>query len=346
MSDFPVNPDQLSTDWLSDVLGYKVNHYKLELLGEGGGLLGLVTRLHLEAAEGPASMIAKFPTQAPENRAVAETYDMYGREYRFYTQVAPTVPLRAPACYYARFNPENSDFVLLLEDLQDYRLGDQVEGCSASEAHQIIESIASLHRNTWQPDHLTEILQHDRPYQREGMIGGFQVGWPVVLEQFPHLFTEDIIKTVAKMPDHVNPLLDKIYQGPLVIAHGDLRLDNIFFSDIDIALVDYQAVCKAAPEHDLAYFVTQSLGDDVRQTEDWLAIYHAHLTSEGIDYDIETSRERYRLCAMYFVCYAVIIAGTLDTANERGRQLAETLLGNSIRSLTEMNAYELISKEK
>ena len=178
------------------------------------------------------------------------------------------------------------------------------------------------------------------------MIGGFQVGWPVVLEQFPHLFTEDIIKTVAKMPDHVNPLLDKIYQGPLVIAHGDLRLDNIFFSDIDIALVDYQAVCKAAPEHDLAYFVTQSLGDDVRQTEDWLAIYHAHLTSEGIDYDIETSRERYRLCAMYFVCYAVIIAGTLDTANERGRQLAETLLGNSIRSLTEMNAYELISKEK
>ena len=46
---------------------------------------------------------------------------------------------------------------------------------------------------------------------------------------------------------------------------------------------------------------------------------------------------------MYFLCYSVIIAGTLDPANERGRQLAETLLGNSIRSLKELNALELIA---
>jgi hypothetical protein len=40
----------------------------------------------------------------------------------------------------------------------------------------------------------------------------------------------------------------------------------------------------------------------------------------------------------------VIIAGTLDQANERGRNLAETLLGNSLRSVVELDALKLLSQ--
>ena len=108
--------------------------------------------------------------------------------------------------------------------------------------------------------------------------------------------------------------------------------------------MDYQAVSKAAPEHDLAYFVTQSLSDEVRCAEDWVAVYHQHLTSEGLKYPLNASRERYRYCALYLTCYAVIIAGTLDQANKRGRNLAETLLGNSLRSLAELDALKLLSQ--
>lgn len=347
MSTFPTRPEALTPEWLTEKLGYLVSSFDVELLGEGGGLLGLVTRLHVESPQGRHSIIAKFPTQTEENRAVATIYDMYGREFRFYTQVAPHVPLRAPACYHAEFNPENSDFVLLLEDLQGFRLGDQVAGCTNAEAHQVIKSIASLHRNTWQPDHITDIKQHDMRYQREGMIGGFSVGWPVVKSDFTAVLNNAIsasdIDKLESLPDNVNRLLDEIHDGPLVIGHGDLRLDNIFFSDTSNALVDYQAVSKASPEHDVAYFVSQSLSDDVRQSEDWLAVYHGHLTSEGIDYPLEVSRERYQRCALYLLCYAVIIAGTLDQANERGRKLAETLLGNSLRTLKELDAFSLLT---
>ena len=345
MASFPTTVEQLTNDWLSESIGTTVSAFTVARLGEGVGVLGLVTRVHLESESGPETLIAKFPSLSADNRVVADTYDMYGREYRFYTQIAPTVPLRAPACYHAEFDPDSRDFVLLLEDLTGYRIGDQVEGCTLSEAHQVVESIASLHRNTWQPDHITDIKQHDEPYQREGMIGGYKIGWPVVLEQFPEMFDDELINHGAQIPDHINRLLDEIHKGPLVIAHGDVRLDNIFFSDDGIALVDFQAVCKAAPEHDLAYFVTQSLADDVRQAEDWLAVYHSHLTAEGIDYPLSDSRDRYKLCALYFICYAVIIAGTLDTANERGRRLAETLLGNSLRSIRELNAFEFINQE-
>jgi hypothetical protein len=348
LSSFPTSPEELSPQWLTDKLGYQVTSFHIEALGEGGGLLGLVTRLHLDANEGPSTLIAKFPTKTEGNRAVATIYDMYAREYRFYTQVAPNVPMRSPACYHAELNEQNSDFVLLLEDLQGFELGDQVKGCSVGQAHQVIDSIASLHRNTWQPGHITDIKPHDMPYQREGMVGGFLVGWPVVKADFADVLeaaiTPQQIALLDTMPDQVNRLLDIIHDGPLVIGHGDVRLDNIFFSEHGNALVDYQAVSKAAPEHDLAYFVTQSLADDVRGAEDWLAIYHQHLTSEGLSYPLDDSRERYRYCALYLACYAVIIAGTLDQANERGRNLAETLLGNSLRSLVELDALKLLSQ--
>lgn len=348
MSSFPTSPEELSPQWLTDKLGYNVTSFHVEALGEGGGLLGLVTRLHLDANEGPKTLIAKFPTKSEGNRAVATVYDMYAREYRFYTQVAPNVPMRSPACYHAELNEQNSDFVLLLEDLQGFELGDQVKGCSVDQAHQVIQSIASLHRNTWQPDHITDIKPHDMPYQRDGMIGGFMVGWPVVKTDFINVLeaavTPQQIAALDTMPDQVNRLLDIIHAGPLVIGHGDVRLDNIFFSKDGNALVDYQAVSKAAPEHDLAYFVTQSLADEVRCAEDWVAVYHQHLTREGLEYPLDTSRERYRYCALYLACYAVIIAGTLDQANERGRNLAETLLGNSLRSLVELDALQLLSR--
>ena len=348
MSSFPTSPEEISAQWLTDKLGYEIESFNIEALGEGGGLLGLVTRLHLKASEGPKTLIAKFPTKTEGNRAVATTYDMYAREYRFYTQVAPNVPMRSPACYHAELNEQNSDFVLLLEDLQGFELGDQVKGCSVDQAHQVIQSIASLHRNTWQPDHIIDIKQHDMPYQRDGMTGGYQVGWPVVKTDFADVLetaiTPQQIALLDTMPDQVNRLLDIIHDGPLVIGHGDLRLDNIFFSKDGNVLVDYQAVSKAAPEHDLAYFVTQSLSDDVRCAEDWVAVYHQHLTSEGLDYPLDTSRQRYCYCALYLVCYAVIIAGTLDQANERGRNLAETLLGNSLRSVVELDALKLLSQ--
>ena len=187
------------------------------------------------------------------------------------------------------------------------------------------------------------------PYQRQGMIGGFQLGWPVVKTEFAEVLESAItpqqITLLDTMPDQVNRLLDIIHDGPLVIGHGDLRLDNIFFAEDSYALVDYQAISKASPEHDIAYFVTQSLSDEVRNAEDWVSVYHDHLTSDGIDYSLATSRERYRYCALYLVCYAVTIAGTLDQANERGRKLAETLLGNSLRSVAELEAFGLLLQQ-
>ena len=338
--EFPTAPEQLTTAWLSEVLGYQVDDFRVEEFGAGAGIIGMVTRVHLTSEHGPDSIIAKFPSPAEENRAVAATYDMYQREINFYQDLAQHISLRVPDCYYARFNPEANLFVLLMEDLKDLRIGDQVAGCSEQDARLVIEGIAKLHASTWRTDR--PIVSHNNPSQRDGMIGGFGVGWPVVSEKFADLITPDIAERATRVPDLVPALLERMCSDPICVVHADVRLDNVFFDDDEIVLVDWQSVCTSAPEQDLAYFVTQSLSDEVRNAQDWVAVYHQALTGQGIDYDLEDCRKRYQVSALYLLCYAVVIAGTLDLANERGMQLGRTLFGNAMRSLVEIKAFDLV----
>ena len=337
---FPVNADSLTNSWLSTALGVEVKGFRVEYFGEGAGIIGLVTRVHLDSDGGPDSIIAKFPSPAEENRAVAATYDMYGREVNFYKYLASQIDLRVPDCYYAEMNPETAEFILLLEDLKDLRIGDQVAGCNEADARMVIAGMAKLHASTWRTKQL--LVSHNNPAQCAGMQAGFEMGWPVVCEQFPDLIPADVKDIAATLPQHVPNLLEQMCVEPICAVHADVRLDNVFFGDDEIALVDWQSVCTSAPEQDLAYFVTQSLSDEVRNAEDWVALYHQQLTAEGIDYSLEQCRERYRVSAMYLLCYATVIAGTLDLGNERGMALGRTLFGNAMRSLVELNAFELL----
>jgi hypothetical protein len=338
---FPASADALSQEWLASALGYNVTSFNVEYFGEGTSIIGMVTRVHIDGDNGPTSIIAKFPSPAAENRAVAAAYDMYSREVNFYQNIAPHIQLRVPDCYFAEFNPQTLDFIILMEDLQSMRIGDQVAGCSEEDARLVIAGIAKLHASTWQTTQL--IVSHNNPGQRDGMIGGFQIGWPVVCKQFPDLIPAGVAELAERMPEHVAGLLDTMCTEPVCITHADMRLDNIFFGTDEIALVDWQSACTSAPEQDLAYFVTQSLSDEVRNAQDWVALYHAELTNNGIEYDLLRCRERYRVTALYLLCYAVVIAGTLDLGNERGLALGRTLFGNAMRSLTELDAFSLLA---
>jgi hypothetical protein len=347
MANFPTSIETLTPTWLSSALGRKVRGFAAERFGEGAGVIGLVCRIHLELDsedQGPPSVIAKFPSPIAENRFVAETYDMYGREVNFYQHIAHRVALRTPRCYFAAFDPQTNDFVLLIEDLRDYRMGDQVAGCTLGEAKEILAALAALHASSWQPADLPDVIVHDNPMQRDGMIAGFKLGWPAVVERFPDLLPERTRRIGERFPERVPALLGLMCQAPVCLAHGDVRIDNVFFGDDEIALVDWQGVCLSAPEHDVAYFITQSVPVHVRSQEDLLAHYHRELTGRGIDYSLEDCRRRYEICALYLLCYAVVIAGTLDMGNDRGVRLARDILAGSMAALDEMSAFRLIGE--
>lgn len=349
---FPTHPDQLSSAWLSDVLGFAVHDYEVTFFSEGAGVMAWVTRLLLEVDAGkPRSIIAKFPSPAQVNRDVAAVYDMYGREVQYYQEVNQQVELRAPNCYYAAIDVATQDFVLLLEDLGEMEIGDQVAGCPLPEAKSVIRTLANFHASTWAARDFPQLSSHNNEAQREGMKAGFAVGWPVVLEQFGEQVPSEVRELAGRMPEAVDALLDRMCQPPICLSHADVRLDNIFFSATpnadggrEVALVDWQSICTSAPEHDIAYFITQSLAPEVRAQEDLVAYYHQQLLAAGIDYSIQQCRDRFRVCALYLLCYAVVISGTLDLGNERGQALGRTIIGNTFSSLQALDAFSLLEE--
>lgn len=359
---YPTSPEAVTTQWLSEQLGREVTNLDVKAFGEGAGIIGQVTRATFDNVRQSAgqsedpnqplsdSVIIKFPSAAPENRGVAIHYNMYGREADFYRDYAATIPVRVPACWAVEFDAGSHDFVLVLEDLQGFRLGDQVAGASLADAEAAVTAIAQMHAASWNVS-LPGLISHNNPAQVEGMVAGFELGWPVVLEKLRHLVPEVAVQKGPKLPANVQQLLDRMTQGPQSLVHADVRLDNLFFATdpkaVDqVALIDWQSVCSCCGEQDLAYFLTQSLPSELLAShgDGLIERYHAQLLESGVSgYSLEECRKRYKASAMYLMCYAVVISGTLDLGNERGAALGAALLGRSLSALDALDAFDLLS---
>jgi len=345
---YPVTPEAVTSDWLSRQLGREVSDLAVTAFGEGAGIIGQVTRANFTSDGSRSSVIIKFPSSAPENRGVAMHYNMYGREADFYREYAAHVPVRVPAAYAVEFDSQTHDFVLVLEDLQGYRLGDQVAGAQLADAKATVITIARMHAATWNVD-LPRLISHNNPAQIGGMIEGFGVGWPVVQEKLAHLIPEAALAKGDLLPANVAALLARMSSGPQSLVHADVRLDNLFFAeqgDADgVALIDWQSVCSCCGEQDLAYFLTQSLPPELLRAEGeaLISLYHETLLANGAsDYSLDECHARYRDSALYLMCYAVVISGTLDLGNERGAALGAALLGRCLAALDDLDAYSLL----
>ena len=207
MTNFPITPDTVTATWLSDVLGFTVKGFKVIRFAEGTGILSMVTRVQLVTApNNPQSIIAKFPSPDISTRAITDTYGMYAREVMFYQSIADKVELRTPRCLYTALDPENNNFIMLLEDLGHLAVGDHVSGCTLTEAKYVLSALARLHASTWQASEFPNLISHNNPNQVAGQINGFQVGWPKVNKLYPELIPESAQIAGEKMPGAVGRL--------------------------------------------------------------------------------------------------------------------------------------------
>jgi len=211
-----------------------------------------------------------------------------------------------------------------------------------AEVRAVLSAVAGLHASTWRTTRFPRVISHNNPAQRDGMIYAFEVGWPAVNAKFPELIPDSARVAGEKMTGAVGRLLEEMCRDPVCLTHVDVRLDNLFFDGDEVVFVDWQSVCTSAPEQDVAYFITQSVPPSVREKEDLVAYYHAERVGHGVEYGLARCRERYRLCGLYLMCFAVSIAGQLDPGNERGQALGRVLLGNAMSALDEMDAFALL----
>jgi aminoglycoside/choline kinase family phosphotransferase len=360
----PAGPQDLTPEWLTDALrvggvisGLKVTSLVKEVLGEGAGFMGQLVRVRLEydtdAPDAPRSLIAKFPSNLPENRQVADAFRFYEREIRFYEEIARDVELRTPRCYYSDMDTEAGRFVLLIEDLDPARCGDQLTGCLEHEAALAITNLARFHASWLENPRLSEIEWMpaiDVPWYTQAVLDSYAQIWPQFLQRFGEKLSPQMVATGERLGEKAGEIMQEMAAPPRTIIHGDYRLDNLFFGTEEgkpsLAVADWQIASRGRGVFDVAYFMSGGVPADLRRAHEirMLKDYHRILTDNGsaAGYDFDECLRDYRKSVVFCLVYPVIGGGSVDMGNERGVALWDTWLDRNVAAIEDLNAAETI----
>ena len=137
----PRTPDEITSQWLSAVLGTQVRAATVTPIGTGQtGATYRVTVTYAQRTALPETFAIKLPAQ---DDAVRERVALgYRSEVEFYTDVADKVAIPVPGCFHSDITDDGTDFVLVLADMAPAVQGDQIAGCTEQEAGLAVEALA------------------------------------------------------------------------------------------------------------------------------------------------------------------------------------------------------------
>jgi hypothetical protein len=348
---FPVDPQFVTPEWLSEILGGEVRECRLEQIGIGVGLLGRVYRVHLDGSNVPASVVVKLPTLDQQARtALCEDLEFYLREVRFYNEIGLANPLPPARPYFAAFDEATHDFILVLEDLGRLRVTDQNAGCTPADAEAVVDAIARHHVHWWESDRLATLpwLMALTSSPFPGVLAAnAAAAWPRFVELVGTELSPKMRAFGQRLPSLVHWYCEQIARPPRTFIHGDLRLDQLFFAvgpeDPPVTALDWQISTAGRGAYDLAYFLSQSLRTDTRRACENALIdrYRGRLAEHGIDYPASELLRDYRLTVAWCFLYPLIAAGRIEVANDRQLDLLHTMVNGAATAIEDHDALAL-----
>ncbi len=122
-------------------------------------------------------------------------------------------------------------------------------------------------------------------------------------------------------------LIDRCAAGPHTFVHGDVRLDNVFFTPgtNDFALIDFQLSLKCRGVYDVVWLLATSMDVDVQDehAERLLMRYHSALAANGVEWDEADFRNAAAEQAAYLLSGPLSLVGTFDFAEAGDGRAAE-----------------------
>jgi hypothetical protein len=365
MPSLPRTPEELTPAFLTDALrscgalggSNSVASFEWTRLGEGVGFIGIIARCELRYekpnADAPQTIIAKFPSTDEGARTIGNMYGLYEREVRFYSDVAADAGLATPRCYFAAWDSDAAQSVLLLEDLSRFgRIGDQIAGCSADEAMLACTELARFHARWSDPAKLASIpwLQEGAEIIRAAMTQIYPSSVGVFLERHGSRLDASVRAAVPSLNDAVMQMADTaLSRVPQVIAHGDYRLDNLFFPDagapFKIAALDWQSPNRAWGTYDVAYFMSGSMPPAQRRAceEKVLRAYHDTFSRECHGtYPYEQFFDDYRRSLLVYLAIFVVNGATLELSNQRAVDLFDVIFERLNAAILDLDALAML----
>lgn len=319
--------------WLTDVLttqgllsdGVQVAQATQEQIGGGVGMMSELARLHLSytaPCSAPPTLVAKFASQNPTNRAVSMDFHVYEREVRYFQELDSQTNLISPKMYFVAIDGDN--FVMIMEDLGDYRCGDQAMGADLQDTQRALDALVQLHAPFWEKaDHLSWVPGVAHSYHADNLYNFVQVGWPEMMNRFGDFVDPAIHAKRDEFFAAIRDLQTGMFARPRTFLHGDFRMENFFFGDApdqqDIIIFDFQGPLLGKGMVDVALLLCHSTRKDVRRQHEVALIrrYVQGLGDAGIEYNHEQAWQDYLDAILYSWLYTGVVAGTLDASDPK-----------------------------
>ena len=360
MTTIPKHHDDVTVEWLNEILheageSATVESFERRPMSEGVGMMATIEMLDLTYAdgEGPDTVVVKLPATNEANLGVALAFDLYRREALFYRDIAERTSASTPKMFFADAT-DAERFALVMEDLRAYRLGDQVQGCGLEDAMAAMTTLGELHAPFWdrvdRPEF--EFIPYETPSTHgDALRDGSRAGWDPMVETFGDAVPEPMRAVRDRFLDAVPAMQSWLVQAPSTVVHGDFRMDNLFFGDDDgldpMMVIDWQGCLRSKGVRDVAYFLTQSVPTDVRREHEreLLERWHATLVEGGVeDYPFDTAWEDYRRAVLCVWIPVVVIAGTLDSSNERARAWMTKMVERCAAAIDDLGSLDLLAE--
>jgi hypothetical protein len=340
-------PGEITADWLERAFanGGVVEAQRLAMEPEvtpiGHGTTCQVAHVratynsgHITAPRGAICKIGQWPAGTPSP---------FERERQAYTLFGEAPAFRVPRLYYGA-SDDSGLCNLLIEDLSGTaRPGDQIAGCSLAEAGAVVRELARFHRSYLNRPELRELEWLTQPRR---LLPAYAKGAGVLREWLGGSLTLEALGTIDSFGELAERWLDRTPAHPTLI-HGDLRVDNVLFEDssngIGACLIDWQSLGHGDPQHDVAYFLSGSLGvEDRRASERDLIAEHAALMAEvDPDYSFDAALESYRGNVVSGRWMTVIAAAYVER-NAHNARLLEVLVDRNTAAIRDWDGLGAI----
>lgn len=313
----------------------------------GTGQIGDNVRFTLcyEGDPGPPTVVCKFGSSVPASAAAGVQMLLYETEVAFYRELADTVDVSRPTCYFAAVTPGTADAVLVMEDLAPAVQGDQIEGCGIEEAALAVEEAARLHGPRWGDPSLTEMEWLAR---RGTGGGGLEMALPLVWDGFVERYGDRILPVTIEAGRaliSLGPDLANRQPRALTPTHTDFRLDNMLFASPaggrPITVVDWQTIGLGAGVHDVAYFLGNAFEPEIRRRaeHELVARYHRLLVEDyGVDdYPFDQCWTEYVSFSFSSLAMAVFASMTVGRT-DRGDAMFMAMANRSAQMAADLDA--------
>lgn len=352
------DPELVTPEWLTAVLrhadaiddGTYVS--SLEASTIGTGQVGANIRYGLtyggSGAAGPDTVVAKFASADETSRAAGVATLTYETEVAFFRDLAHTVDISRPRCYFADIRSGTADVALVMEDLAPAEQGDQIAGCTVAEAALAVDEAARLHGPRWGDSSLSALPWLDRSESAGGMMAMFEAMWTGFADRYRDTLTPVALEVGPHLPEFLTQLRT-VTSTPSTPVHGDFRLDNMLFDASGdgrpLAVVDWQTVQLGVGPTDVAYFLGSAFEPDVRRAceRDLLTSYHRVLVEEyGVaDYPFEQCWRDYAR-ASYSCLTMAVFASMIVGRTDRGDEMFMAMANRSAQMGADLDAPSLI----